>query len=87
MVNTPELEEIEEWNGVLGPQSSDEPMFYEIQISNQEVTLVGPSPGMVYKYDIDEFTSLVANGEWILAEDNPEKEVFHTPDGQPDQPY
>ena len=77
--------DIENWEGALGPQSEREPLFYELNAGDNSVRLVGPSPGQIYDYERDEFEQLVAEGEWILAEDDPESEVLRTPAG--DQPY
>ena len=85
MSNTNSASDIENWNGVLGPQSESEPLFYELNIEENSLRLVGPSSGQLYDYDRDEFKQLVADGEWVLAEDDPENEVFRTPNG--DQPY
>ena len=85
MSKTNSASDIENWNGALGPQSESEPLFYELNVGENSVRLVGPSPGQLYEYDRDEFEQLVADGEWVLAEDDPENEVFQTPNG--DQPY
>lgn len=85
MADTPTLSDIEEWDGALGPQSDTEPLYYELRVKDQSVRLLGPSPGQLYDYDLDEFKSLVAQDEWILADNDTKNEVFHTPDG--DHPY
>ncbi|WP_152424842.1 hypothetical protein [Natronococcus jeotgali] len=85
MPSTNSTHDIENWEGVLGPQSESEPLFYELNSGDNSVRLVGPSPGQFYDYDRDEFEQLVTEGEWVLAENDPEKEVFLTPDGE--QPY
>lgn len=85
MVDDSELTDIDEWDGAIGPQSEDEPLFYELQIEDETVRLIGPSPGQLHEYDIDEFESLVAQGEWVLADNDPANEVLHTPGGE--RPY
>ena len=77
--------DIENWEGALGPHSEREPLFYGLNAGDNSVRLVGPSPGQIYDYERDEFEQLIAEGEWVLAEDDPENEVFRTP--ADDQPY
>ncbi|WP_152421326.1 hypothetical protein [Natronococcus amylolyticus] len=55
--------DIENWEGALGPQSENEPLFYELNAGDNSVRLVGPSPGQIYDYERDEFEQLVAEGE------------------------
>ena len=74
-----------EWEGALGPQSEDESVFYELEITNDRVRLIGPSPGMEFDYSREEFESLIKDGEWIPANDDWENQVYQTPDGE--QPY
>ncbi|MFC5365544.1 hypothetical protein [Salinirubrum litoreum] len=74
-----------EWEGALGPQSEGEPVFYEMTLGEDEVRLVGPSPGMLYEYPRGEFEALVEEGEWLPATNDIENEVFRTPEG--DQPW
>lgn len=74
-----------EWEGALGPQTEEEPLFYELNINNDRVRLVGPSPGMKFEYSREEFERLIEHGEWILANDDWENQVYSTPDGE--QPY
>jgi hypothetical protein len=81
MSNTNSTPDIENWNGTLGPQSESETLFYELNVRENSVRLVGSSPGQLDDYDRDEFEQLVADGEWVLAEDGPENEVFRTPNG------
>jgi hypothetical protein len=76
---------LDEWEGVLGPQSEGEPIFYDMNLGEDEVRLVGPSPGMLYEYSREEFDSLIEEGEWIPAINDIENEVFRTPGG--DQPW
>jgi hypothetical protein len=83
MTETPT--QLTDWDGALGPQSDAEPLFYELKIDDETVRLVGPSPGQSYQYDRDEFETLVANGEWLLANDDWENEVYVTEAGE--QPY
>lgn len=71
---------IENWEGALGPQSEDEPLFYELKTEGDSVRLVGPSPGQLYEFPKSEFESLVDEGEWVLADNDYEKEVYRTPE-------
>lgn len=73
------------WEGALGPQSDDEPLFYELNIEGENVRLIGPAPGDKFEYTLDEFDTLVTEGEWVLANDDWENEVYITPDGT--EPY
>ncbi|RDI72884.1 hypothetical protein [Halopelagius longus] len=77
--------EIGDWEGALGPQSEDEPMFYELSVDGDRVRLGGPSPGMEFEYDREEFEELIDDGEWILADDDWENQRYLTPAGE--QPY
>lgn len=81
MGKSPVTPDLDEWDGALGPQSADEPLFYELQIGEGGVRLFGPSPGQRQEYDRKEFETLVTEGEWILANHHPEKDVYQTPDG------
>lgn len=76
---------LDKWEGALGPQSEDEPIFYELREIDSGVRLVGPSPGMAFEYSYDEFDRLIEEGEWILANDDWENQVYSTPDGE--HPY
>ena len=76
---------LEKWEGALGPQSDKESLFYELTIDEEKVRLLGPSPGQKFEYDRSEFEQLVTDGEWILANDDWENQVYHTPGGE--QPY
>ncbi|RDI71985.1 hypothetical protein [Halopelagius longus] len=76
---------LEDWEGALGPQSDDEPLFYELTTDGEEIRLVGPSPGQKFEHSRDEFIDLVAAGEWIVADDDWENQVYLTPDGE--RPY
>ena len=77
--------DLSEWEGALGPQSDDETAFYELKVSNDRVRLIGPSPGMKFEYPREDFERLVEDGEWILANDDWENQVYLTPGGE--QPY
>ena len=77
--------ELDEWEGVLGPQSEAEPMFYELNLDDDRVRLSGPSPGMEFEFDRVEFEELIDDGEWILADDDWENQRYLTPGGP--QPY
>ena len=73
---------IDEWPEVLGPQSDDEPMHYDMLIDDAgTVTLIGPAPGMKYRYEREVFESLVDRGEWVLARVDHDRELYETPDG------
>lgn len=75
----------EEWEGVLGPQDEDESLFYEVQLRDEEVQLVGPSPGQVLTYSLDEFENQLEASRWVRANNDWEREVYVTPDGE--RPY
>jgi hypothetical protein len=74
--------DVDDWEGAIGPQSEEEPMFYELDLDTDSVRLVGASPGMEFEYSVEQFESLVDDGEWILATDDREKEVYLTPAGE-----
>lgn len=74
--------DIAEWDGVIGPQSNDEPLFYELQVENETVRLIGPAPGQLREYAVEEFRALVNEGEWMLAAEDPDDGTVRTPDGE-----
>ena len=77
-----EQHDLHDWDGVLGPQSEPEPMFYELTLTDDEVRLTGASPGMAFEYSRTEFEALIEDGEWVPADEDRENEVYRTPDGE-----
>ena len=77
-----EQHDLHDWDGVLGPQSEPEPMFYELTLTDDEVRLTGASPGMAFEYSRGEFEALLEDGEWVPADEDRENEVYRTPEGE-----
>lgn len=79
-------EAVIDWDGVLGPTSGSEPMYYETRVDVDHtpvrVILVGDSPGMLIRYDAFVFGDLLETGEWIPARWDDENECIHTPNGE-----
>lgn len=72
--------DITKWDGAIGPQSAEDPIYFELQTDGDTVRLVGPSPGQLHEYELTEFEALVNDGEWILATHDPDTGEYHTPD-------
>lgn len=66
---------LDDVDGVVGPQSTDEPLFYEVRVEDGEVSLLGSSPGMAENFDRDTFDRLLDEGEWLPAEIGPDGDV------------
>lgn len=75
--------DIEAWDGAIGPQSGNDPGFFEIEFSDDgSVLLTGRGPGMLRSYGRARFEALVADGEWVLADEDRARRVYVTEDGE-----
>jgi hypothetical protein len=75
--------DLDDWDGAIGPASADDPAFFEFDLSEEDTVLLqGPGPGMLRSYGRERFETLVAEGEWVPADEYPAREVYETPDGE-----
>jgi hypothetical protein len=83
MPEAPEEVRLEEWDGAIGPESAPDPSFFELDVrADDTVVLQGPGPGMLRSFGRGRFEELVAEGEWVLADEYPARQVYETPGGE-----
>lgn len=71
------------YNGALITLSSGEDnYFFFKQTGDSDVVCLGPAPGQIKRYSYEEFKQGVESGTITLANEDPDNEVFHTPDGE-----